>query len=89
MVKAPVGGDIGECESLDNKKGILTTFQAAPGKISTTADGWSADNTKAAFLGMTTHWIKVNAGKWKLRSEVVAFKGIDRKSTRLNSSHSS
>ena len=41
-----------------------------------TSDGWSADNTKAAFLGMTAHWIEVKGNKWKLRSEVVAFQGI-------------
>lgn len=41
-----------------------------------TADGWSADNTKAAFLGVTAHWIEVKGGKWALRSEVVAFQGI-------------
>ena len=37
--------------------------QAAPGKISATADRWTADNTKALFLGMTTHWIEVKDGK--------------------------
>jgi hypothetical protein len=40
--------------------------QAAPGKISCTADGWTADTTKAAFLGMTAHWIDVKDGKWKM-----------------------
>jgi hypothetical protein len=55
---------------------LLTEYQAAPGKISMTADGWSADNTKAPFLGMTAHWIEVKEEKWALRSEVVAFQGI-------------
>lgn len=41
-----------------------------------TADGWSADNTRAAFLGMTAHWIEVKHNKWALHSEVVAFQGI-------------
>jgi hypothetical protein len=41
-----------------------------------TADGWSADNTKAAFLGMTVHWIEVKNKQWTLRSEVVGFRGI-------------
>jgi hypothetical protein len=50
--------------------------QAAPGKISSTADGWSADTTKAAFLGMTAHWIDVKDAKWKMRSEVVGFKAV-------------
>lgn len=50
--------------------------QCAPGKVSATADGWTADHTKASFLGMTAHWIEVTDGKWKLRSEVVGFQGI-------------
>jgi hypothetical protein len=33
--------------------------QAAPGKISSTTDGWSADTTKVVFLGMTAYWIDV------------------------------
>jgi hypothetical protein len=28
------------------------------------------------FLGMTAHWIEVKEGKWKLRAEVIGFKGI-------------
>jgi hypothetical protein len=28
------------------------------------------------FLGMTAHWIKVKDGKWKMRSEVIGFKGL-------------
>jgi hypothetical protein len=51
-------------------------FQAAPGKVSITVDGWSADTTKAAFLGMTGHWIEVNGSNWVLRSNVLAFRGI-------------
>jgi hypothetical protein len=51
-------------------------FQAAPGKVSTTADSWSVGTTKAAFLGITGHWIDVKAGKWELRSEVIGFRGI-------------
>ena len=31
----------------------------APGRVSTTADGWMADNRKVSFLGMTAHWIEV------------------------------
>jgi hypothetical protein len=51
-------------------------LQEAPGKVSTTSDGWTADNTKGAFLGMTAHWIEVKDGKWKLRAEVVGFQPI-------------
>jgi hypothetical protein len=62
--------------SFDGCGKTLTGVQAAPGKVSTTANGWSADNTKAAFLGMTAHWIEVKDDKWELRSEVVGFQGI-------------
>jgi hypothetical protein len=48
----------------------------APGKISVTADGWTADNTKGSFLGMTGHWIEVKDNKWKLRSEVIGFQPV-------------
>jgi hypothetical protein len=41
-----------------------------------TADGWTADNTKVSFLGMTVSWIEVKNGKWKLRSEVVRFQPV-------------
>jgi hypothetical protein len=51
-------------------------MQDAPGKISTTADGWTADNSKALFLGVTAHWMDVKDGKWSLRSEVIGFKGV-------------
>ncbi|KAF8868814.1 hypothetical protein BD779DRAFT_1395460, partial [Infundibulicybe gibba] len=47
-----------------------------PGKVSMTADGWSTDTTKESFLGMTGHWIEVEDGRWKLRSEVIMFRGI-------------
>ncbi len=54
----------------------LTSMQEAPGGISSTADGWTADNTKGSFLGMTASWIEVKGGKWKLRSEVVGFQPV-------------
>lgn len=40
------------------------------------ANGWLADNTKAAFLGITVHWVEVKERKRKLQSEVIAFQGI-------------
>jgi hypothetical protein len=48
------------------------------GKSQGRGDGnsWSADTTKAAFLGMTAHWIEVKEKKWKLRSEVIVFQAI-------------
>jgi hypothetical protein len=54
-------------------------LQEAPGKVSTTCDGWTADNTKGSFLGMTAHWIEVKDETWKLRSEVVGFQPISGK----------
>ncbi|KAF8239819.1 hypothetical protein L208DRAFT_1194140, partial [Tricholoma matsutake] len=47
------------------------------GKISSTADGWSADTMKAAFLGMTMHWINVKDAKWKMQSEVLCTVMLD------------
>ena len=56
---------------------LTSPIQNAPGKVSTTADGWTADNTKQGFLGMTAHWIDVDKdGKWTLRAEVVGFRLI-------------
>ncbi|KAF5368777.1 hypothetical protein D9615_010411 [Tricholomella constricta] len=52
-------------------------IEKAPGKVSCTADGWSADTTKYGYLGMTAHWIDVDdSGKWTLRAEVVGFRLI-------------
>jgi hypothetical protein len=51
-------------------------LQKAPGKVSTTADGWTVDTTKAAFLGVTAHWIEVNGNKWEMRSEVIGFRTL-------------
>ena len=52
----------------------------APGQVSTTADMWSADTTKAAFLGVTAHWIEVkkNSSKetWEMCLEVVGFRSV-------------
>jgi len=33
-------------------------------------------HNKNGILGMTAHWIEVKEGKWKLRAEVIGFKGI-------------
>jgi hypothetical protein len=51
-------------------------IQSTPGRISSTTDLWSLDQTKASFLGMTGHWIKVNGLKWTLRSEIIGFYGL-------------
>jgi hypothetical protein len=58
--------------------------QAAPGKIATMSDGWTADNTKGAFLGMTAHWIEVKNGEWKLRAEIVGFQPISGEHSGMN-----
>jgi hypothetical protein len=53
---------------------VLQFTKRAPGKVSITADGWSADTTKQGYLGLTGHWIHLmDTGKWVLRSEVVGF----------------
>lgn len=41
-----------------------------------TAGAWSADTTKAGFLGMTAHWIEMKEQKWKMRAEVIMFKAL-------------
>ncbi|KAN0081297.1 hypothetical protein V8E55_008921, partial [Tylopilus felleus] len=45
------------------------------GRVSTTMDLWSVDQTKASFLGITAHWITIDesSAKWSLRSQVIAF----------------
>ena len=51
-------------------------IQSASGKISTTTDGWTADNTKGSFLGMTAYWINIKGSKWNLRLEVIRFQAV-------------
>jgi hypothetical protein len=46
------------------------------GRISTTTDLWSVDQTKAAFLGLTAHWIEARETSWTLFSQVIGFRGI-------------
>jgi hypothetical protein len=53
----------------------LYTFQAAPGLISTTADGWSVDTTKASFLGVTAHWVDVRTESGSFRQRLSDFEG--------------
>ena len=52
----------------------------APGQISTTADMWSADTTKAAFLSVTGHWIEVKKETrketWEMHLEVIGFRMV-------------
>ena len=50
--------------------------QAAPGKISITADSWMAEAMKVGFLGLTVHWIGVKEGKWVLNAAVIGLKEI-------------
>jgi hypothetical protein len=40
---------------------------------------WTVDTTKAAFLGVTAHWIEVKMKPqetWKMRSEVIGFRSV-------------
>ena len=59
--------------------------KAAPGKVSVTGDGWTADKMGKGFFGMTGHWIDVEkevskSGAitqcWTLQSAVLGFRGI-------------
>jgi len=51
-------------------------IKEAKGSISITADTWTVDMTKAAFLGVTAHWIEIEAEKWKVRAKVIGFQSI-------------
>ncbi|KAN0124318.1 hypothetical protein V8E52_001967 [Russula decolorans] len=61
---------------VDWLKMLKNEILEALGGISSTAEGWTTDNTKASFLGMTASWIEVTGGKWKLCSEVVGFQPV-------------
>lgn len=58
----------------------LTTSEQSlsTGRVSTTMDLWSVDQTKALFLGITAHWITINesSAKWSMHSQVVAFRAF-------------
>ncbi|KAF8240155.1 hypothetical protein L208DRAFT_1216024, partial [Tricholoma matsutake] len=53
------------------------------GKVSTTADGWTTNTTKAGYLGMMAHWIDVDpkTEAWTLRSEVLYATMLDNTSS--------
>ena len=58
---------------------FLIDYQSpASGRVSTTMDLWSADQTKVAFFGLTAHWIQVDAKSknWNLKSHVIVFREI-------------
>jgi hypothetical protein len=48
------------------------------GRVSTTTDLWSVNQTKASFMGITAHWIESDAqtSTWALCKEVIAFQVI-------------
>ncbi|KAG6905528.1 hypothetical protein DXG01_002232 [Tephrocybe rancida] len=53
-------------------------IEASPGKVSCTADGWTADATKMGYLGMMAHWIDISeSGQWKLHAEVLYTLSLD------------
>jgi hypothetical protein len=37
---------------------------------------WMADTTKAAFLGITAHWIEIKKEAWEMHSKVVGFRSV-------------
>jgi hypothetical protein len=47
----------------------------ALGKVSLTADGWTANHTKVSFLGVMAHWIDIKDGAWVMCGEVIGFQG--------------
>ncbi|EDR03890.1 uncharacterized protein LACBIDRAFT_331039 [Laccaria bicolor S238N-H82] len=71
-----------------DKEHWMVDDQMAPGLISTTADMWSADTMKAAFLGVTVHWIDVKRKEgeetWEMRSEVIGFRSVSGDHNRKN-----
>ena len=50
--------------------------QLAPGKVSTTSDGWTAEAMKKRFLGVTAHWIQVKDRIWETWLELVGYKPV-------------
>jgi hypothetical protein len=72
--------EVSTCVQICQKISRLTILQqATPGKISATADMWTVDTTKAAFLGVTAHWIEVKMEPretWAMRSEVIGFRPV-------------
>ena len=69
--------EVSICAQICQKISRLTILQqATPGKISATADMWTVDTTKAAFLGVTAHWIEVKMEPqetWAIRSKSSGF----------------
>ncbi|KIK81709.1 hypothetical protein PAXRUDRAFT_90390, partial [Paxillus rubicundulus Ve08.2h10] len=57
--------------------------------ISMTMDLWSVDQTKAAFLRLTAHWICTDpkTKAWSLQSQVIGFQGISGAHTGENLGH--
>jgi hypothetical protein len=52
-------------------------IQNLPGKASITVDCWTANTTKAGFVGTTAHWIRVaKGGGWSLEGCVIALWGL-------------
>jgi len=59
-----------------NSTDIPVIIKEAPGSILVTLDTWTVDTTKAAFLGVTAHWIEIREGRWIVQAEVVGFQSI-------------
>ncbi|GLB39419.1 hypothetical protein LshimejAT787_0605810 [Lyophyllum shimeji] len=63
---------------------VRESILKAPGKVSVTDDLWSEDYTKSSFKGMSAHWIEVVNGKWRMRTEVIAFQAVSGDHSGLN-----
>lgn len=56
---------------------LLTLPKNLPGKVSIAVDCWSADMTKAGFVGMTGHWIRVTKeGWWLLEACILVLRAL-------------
>jgi hypothetical protein len=56
---------------------VPPTLKGLPGKALITVDGWSVNSTRAGFIGITAHWIRVTKkGEWVLEARVIALRGL-------------
>lgn len=63
-------------EYVDYIQDICMAICAALGAISINWDLWSEEHAGLAFFGMIAQWIDIQAGRWVLRSAVIAFHKI-------------
>jgi hypothetical protein len=59
---------------LSQKKEILDTIVASPGRVSFTTDNWKSEVSKHMYMCITCHYIDAD---WKLNKRIVCFKKIN------------